>query len=74
MVPSPDWRLARPGETQTEYASRCARTLESHLERNAPHTAALIVEPAGECAGGMAMHDPEYLRRAREICDRFEVS
>jgi adenosylmethionine-8-amino-7-oxononanoate aminotransferase len=21
----------------------------------------------------MAMHDPEYLRRAREICDRFEV-
>jgi len=22
---------------------------------------------------GMAMHDPEYLRRAREICDRFDV-
>jgi adenosylmethionine-8-amino-7-oxononanoate aminotransferase len=72
-VPSPDWRLARPGETQTEYASRCARALELHLERNAAGTAALIVEPLVQCAGGMAMHDPEYLRRAREICDRFEV-
>ena len=72
-VPSPDWRLARPGETQTDYASRCARALESHLQRNAPRTAALIVEPLVQCAGGMAMHDPEYLRRAREICDRFDV-
>ena len=72
-VPSPDWRLARPGQTPREYASRCAQALEHHLERNAARTAALIVEPLVQCAGGMAMHDPEYLRRAREICDRFEV-
>jgi len=72
-VPSPDWRLARSGETSVEHASRCARALESHLDRHAHRTAALIVEPLVQCAGGMAMHDPEYLRRAREICDRFEV-
>lgn len=72
-VPSPDWRLARPGETPREYASRCAQALEQHLGRNAARTVALIVEPLVQCAGGMAMHDPEYLRRAREICDRFEV-
>lgn len=72
-VPSPDWRLARQGETPAEYAVRCARALEQHLERHADRTAALIVEPLVQCAGGMAMHDPEYLRRAREICGRFEV-
>ena len=72
-VCSPDWRLARPGETPAEYAARSALALEAHLERNAGRTAALIVEPLVQCAGGMAMHDPEYLRRAREICDRFEV-
>jgi adenosylmethionine-8-amino-7-oxononanoate aminotransferase len=33
----------------------------------------MIVEPLVQCAGGMAMHDPLYLRRARELCDRFEV-
>jgi adenosylmethionine-8-amino-7-oxononanoate aminotransferase len=73
QVPSPDWRLAEPGETPREYAGRCARALERHFERHADETAALIVEPLVQCAGGMAMHDPQYLRRARELCDRFGV-
>ncbi len=73
QVPSPDWRLAEPGETREEYARRCAKALEEHLERHAAETAALIVEPLVQCAGGMAMYDAEYLRRARELCDRFDV-
>jgi len=73
QVPSPDWRLAAPGETPREYARRCAKALEEHFERHAPATAALIVEPLVQCAGGMAMYDAEYLRLARELCDRFEV-
>jgi adenosylmethionine-8-amino-7-oxononanoate aminotransferase len=73
QVPSPDWRHAEPGETPQEYARRCAQALEAHFERHATETAALIVEPLVQCAGGMAMHDAEYLRRARGLCDRFEV-
>jgi adenosylmethionine-8-amino-7-oxononanoate aminotransferase len=72
-VPSPDWRLAEPGETPREYAGRCARALEAHLEGHAAETAALILEPLVQCAGGMAMHDAEYLRLARALCDRFDV-
>ncbi|TMH38661.1 MAG: aminotransferase class III-fold pyridoxal phosphate-dependent enzyme [Betaproteobacteria bacterium] len=73
QVPSPDWRLAEPGETPQEYARRCAKALEEHFERHADETAALIVEPLVQCAGGMAMYDAEYLRRARELCERFDV-
>src|SRR5258706_3695569 len=73
QVPSPDWRLAEPGETPREYAQRCAKALEGHFERHANETAALILEPLVQCAGGMAMYDAEYLRRARELCDRFDV-
>ena len=29
----------------------------------------MIVEPRLQCAGGMRMHDPAYLRRVRELCD-----
>jgi adenosylmethionine-8-amino-7-oxononanoate aminotransferase len=72
-VPSPDWRLARAGETPQEYASRCALALETHLERHAESTAAFIVEPLVQCAGGMAMYHPDYLSRARAICDRHDV-
>jgi len=72
-VPSPDWRLAEPGESASDYAGRCATALEAHLQRHHTETAALIVEPLVQCAGGMAMHHPEYLRRARALCERFAV-
>ena len=73
QVPSPDWRLAEPGESPHDFAVRCAQALERYLAAHHPATAALIVEPLVQGAAGMAMHDPEYLRRAREICDRYGV-
>jgi adenosylmethionine-8-amino-7-oxononanoate aminotransferase len=72
-VPSPDARNARDGETPADVARRAAAVLERHLEQHHQHIAALIVEPLIQCASGMAMYDPEYLRLARTLCDRFEV-
>jgi adenosylmethionine---8-amino-7-oxononanoate aminotransferase len=72
-VPSPDWRLAKPGESARDCAIRASEALEAHLQRHHEETAALIVEPLVQGATGMAMYDAEYLRRARAICDRYEV-
>ncbi len=73
QVPSPDWRLAADGESPRDFARRCARALETHLEQHHHETAALIVEPLVQGATGMAMHDAEYLRLASALCARFEV-
>ncbi|HJQ62224.1 MAG TPA: adenosylmethionine--8-amino-7-oxononanoate transaminase [Burkholderiales bacterium] len=73
QVPSPDWRRAEAGESPREYAARCADMLERHLEAHHAETAALIVEPLVQGACGMAMYDAEYLRRARALCDRYDV-
>jgi len=73
QVPSPDWRRAAPGESPGAYAERCAAALEHHLEQHHRETAAFIVEPLVQGAAGMAMYDAEYLRRARALCERFEV-
>ena len=77
VMPSPDFRLAEPGESPAEAAIQCARraaaALQAHLEIHAETTAALIIEPLVQGASGMAMYDPEYLRLARALCDRFEV-
>ena len=72
-VPSPDARLAETGESAADYAARCAGQLDDYLARHHAETSAFIVEPLVQCAAGMAMHDPEYLRRARTICDKYEV-
>jgi adenosylmethionine-8-amino-7-oxononanoate aminotransferase len=73
QVPSPDWRLAEPGEPAQDFAARRAQALETYLAQHHEQTAAFILEPLVQGAAGMAMYHPEYLRRAREICDRFEV-
>ncbi|MDH4180655.1 MAG: adenosylmethionine--8-amino-7-oxononanoate transaminase [Betaproteobacteria bacterium] len=72
-VPSPDARRARPGESASDVAERAAQGLEAHLAAHHATTAALIVEPLVQGASGMAMHDPRYLARARELCTRFGV-
>lgn len=73
QVASPDWRGAGAGETAEAVALRAARALEAHLTEHHAHTAALILEPLVQCAVGMAMHHPAYLREARALCDRFNV-
>ena len=72
-VPSPDWRAAEAGESARDFALRSASTLERFLQDHHGETAALILEPLVQCAAGMAMYHPEYLRRARELCTRYEV-
>jgi len=73
QVASPDRRLAEQGESAYDYAVRCAAALERHLERHHGETAAFILEPLVQGASGMGMHDAEYMRRARQICDRYGV-
>jgi len=72
-VPSPDWRNAEPGESAVEYAVRRASDLENYFHEHHEETAALILEPLVQCAAGMAMYHPEYLRRAKRLCERYEV-
>ena len=72
-VPNPDARRARDGQSAADVAHAAADALEKHLAEHHRHIAALIVEPLIQCASGMAMYDPEYLRRARALCDRYEV-
>lgn len=72
-VPSPDARQATAGETAADVARRAASALEAHLAQHHGSISALIVEPLVQGAGGMIMYDPEYLRLARALCDRYQV-
>jgi adenosylmethionine-8-amino-7-oxononanoate aminotransferase len=73
LVASPDARKAQPGEDAVAVARRAAAELEALLAEQHGTIAAVIVEPLVQCATGMAMHDPEYLRLVRALCDRYGV-
>ena len=63
----------KPANRRATLPCVARSALEAHLEQHAHETAALIVEPLVQGATGMAMYDAEYLRRARALCDRYEV-
>src|SRR5690606_5016565 len=69
FAPSPDAYMAAPGESDEQCALRAADALADLLDRHPGEVCALILEPRLQCAGGMRMHPPAYLRRARELCD-----
>ncbi|MFO1433323.1 MAG: adenosylmethionine--8-amino-7-oxononanoate transaminase [Candidatus Competibacteraceae bacterium] len=72
-VPSPDAYEREPGESAADCARRRFTAMRQALERHAQETAAVIVEPLVQCAGGMRMYDPVYLKLLREACDHYDV-
>ena len=73
FAPSPDNFLAEPGESPEDCARRAADALDALLRAHAGEVCAFILEPLVQCAGGMRMHHPLYLRLARDLCDAHGV-
>lgn len=73
FAPSPDAFGARDEAEAIACAERAADALADLLDAHAGEVCALIVEPLLQCAGGMRMHHPRYLQRARALCDAHGV-
>ncbi len=73
QMPSPDFRFSENGESAEDFALRCAQSLEDYVAEHHHELAAFIIEPLVQCAAGMGMYSPVYLKRAREICNQYDV-
>lgn len=72
-APSPDAFDAEPGETAEQVARRQFAAMKALLAEHHEEICAVIVEPLVQCAGGMRMYHPVYLKLLREACDRYGV-
>ncbi|MGH6815684.1 MAG: aminotransferase [Hyphomicrobiaceae bacterium] len=68
------WRGAEPGESEEEFASRLARSLESLIEREDPETiAAFIAEPVMG-AGGVLVPPRTYFEKIQAVLARHDIA
>ncbi len=72
-VPSPDAFNREAGVSEAAWAQRQFAHMERVLAEHAHEVAAVIVEPLVQCAAGMRMYDPLYLRLLRAACERHRV-
>jgi adenosylmethionine-8-amino-7-oxononanoate aminotransferase len=73
FVPSPYCYRCPLDQDYPACGLACADVLEERLHEEHEKTAALIIEPLVQGAAGMLTAPKGYLRRAREICDRYNV-
>ena len=74
IAPCYAYRDQRPDETPQDYGRRVADELEAKIrELGEDRVIAFICEPVVGATAGAVPAVPGYLRRVREICDRYGV-
>ncbi len=51
----------------------CLIELERIMAEHAGETAGLVIEPVVQGAGGMIVQPPGFVRKVRELCDRYDI-
>lgn len=71
--PDPFFRAFEPFLFRVERSPVDAEVLGSILRALGPQAAGVIIEPLVQGAGGMRMHDVEFVRAVRRLCDHHAI-
>lgn len=72
-APLPDPRRLPSGTAPDAAAQFFLAQTEALLQRHHDEVAALVIEPLVQCAAGMVMHPPGFLRGLRELTQSYGV-
>lgn len=72
-LPTPRLYRLSAGVTRESAANYFLDLVEQTLQRHHTELAAVVIEPLMQCAAGMILHPPGFLRGLRELTAKFDV-
>jgi adenosylmethionine-8-amino-7-oxononanoate aminotransferase len=72
-LPAPNPYRPPAGVASDQLLAHSLAQLEALLARDHERIAAMVIEPLVQCAAGMIMHPPGYLRGVRELTQKYDV-
>ena len=72
-IDGPDCFRCPYGKCRDNCCCECFQKAEEAFEKYADETAAIIVEPLLQGSAGMKVYPPLYLKKLRELCDKYNV-
>ncbi len=72
-IEGPDCFRCPYGKCRDNCACECFEKAKETFEKYGEETAAILVEPLLQGSAGMKVYPPLYLKKLREICDKFNV-
>lgn len=72
-IQAPDCFRCPWGKCRDNCACECFIKAEEQFEKYGNETAAIIVEPLLQGSAGMKIYPPLYLKKLRELCDKYNV-
>ena len=67
------WREGRDGETEEQFATRCAEDLESLIQREGPDTVAAFWAEPVMGAGGVVVPPKEYFDKIQAVLAKYDI-
>ena len=72
-IEAPDCYRCPFGQNRDSCQCECICNAEKVFEEHAEETAAIVLEPLLQGSAGMRIYPPLYLKKLRQLCDKFEV-
>jgi len=72
-VQGPDCYRCPYGKTRNDCNAECFEHMERAMKKHAHETTAVMIEPLLQCAGGMKMYPPIYLKKLCEAAKSHDI-
>ena len=67
------YRFAAEGESEEDFATRCAQSLERQILEEGPETVAAFIGEPVMGAGGVIVPPATYWQKVQEVCRKYDV-